>query len=278
MRFFLSLLVLCAGMAASTAATIATFRTSVGTMVVELYDETKPITVTNFLTYVQNGKYTNLILQRWETNFVIQAGGYHVTTNGNGGRIIDVVLPYNTITNEAGVGPFHENDYGTIAMARSAATNSAAGQWYFNLRDNPFLDTFNGGYTVFGRVISGTNVLNLFVPPVGTQGIYRVDADGPDDGPLSTLPVLDPNPGYDDLIYIDISLQRDVGLKISQGRTGKTITWNSVAKYHNVVEYSAGFPLQWQVLTNVPGTGQSLSVSDPSGGQARIYRVKLLLP
>lgn len=262
-----------AALATTQAATIATFKTSVGTMEVELYDDTKPITVTNFLTYVQSGKYDNLILQRWETNFVIQAGGYYVTTNALGQSIIDVVTPFNTITNEAGVGPFHKNEYGTIAMARSSETNSAAGQWYFNLTDNPFLDTFKGGYTVFGRVISGTNLLNRFVPPVGTQGIHRVNLGGN----LTTLPVLKPSPAYSDLIYIDISLRRELGVKISQGRTGRTITWNSVAKYGNVVEYATNFPPVWQTLTNVPGTGAAISVSDPSADTARTYRVKLLL-
>jgi cyclophilin family peptidyl-prolyl cis-trans isomerase len=275
MKWFNSLvLALCATAPLAPAATIATFRTTVGTMEVELHDDTKPITVTNFINYVQRGKYTNLIVQRWETDFVIQAGGYYVTTNNSGGQTIDAVIPFNTITNEAGVGPFFENDYGTIAMARSQETNSAAGQWYFNLRDNPHLDTDKGGYTVFGRVISGTNVLNRFVGPIGSQGIYRVNLGGA----LATLPVLDPNPGYDDLIYMDISLRRNVGLKVAQGRTGKTIAWNSVPKYNNVVEYSDGFPMQWQVLTNVPGTGNPVGISDPSSLPSRIYRVKLLLP
>jgi peptidyl-prolyl cis-trans isomerase A (cyclophilin A) len=124
----------------------ATFETTLGRLELELYDEDKPVTVSNFLAYVQSGKFNGGIIHRWETNFVIQGGGFYVTTNASGAKTLHELQPFPAITNEAGVAPRRSNEYGTIAMARQGTvTNSATSQWFINLRDNPHLDTFAGG-------------------------------------------------------------------------------------------------------------------------------------
>lgn len=267
------LLILAAALAPLRAGTLATIHTSIGSIELELYDEDKPITVTNFIRYIQTGRYEDTFIQRWATNFVIQAGGYFVT-NTPSGSAIDSVPTFGTIQNEYSAGKIYSNVYGTIAMARRGGfVNSASSQWFINLNDNAFLDGVDEGFTVFGRVTSGTNVLNRFLSVAQSGGISLFNAGAP----LDTLPVLKTPPSYNDLIYLDFELRRDVGLKISGGRTGRTITWNSVAKYSNIVEFATSFPPVWQVLTNLPGTGAPISITDPSPDRARNYRLKLQL-
>src|SRR5215212_836009 len=101
----------------ASAATLATFRTTLGTMEVEFYDEDKPVTVSNFVKYVTSGRFTNEFVQRWAPGFVIQGGGYAVTNTPNG-LDLTPIEPFGTITNEYSVGRPFSNTYGTIAMAR----------------------------------------------------------------------------------------------------------------------------------------------------------------
>lgn len=253
------------------AATLATIEMSIGSIELELYDEDKPVTVSNFIKYAQSGRYQNSFVHRWVTNFVFQGGGFFVTNTASGPLIVDIPTDP-PIVNEYSVGDTFSNQYGTIAMARSQATNSATSQWFINVSDNSFLDFDKGGFTVFGRVFSGTNVLNRFIPPVGTQGIHRVAVQNAP--ALQELPVLDPNPGIEDLLYTNIRLRREMGVKITSGRFGKTISWNSVTKVGNVIEFSTNGQT-WQTLTNVAGTGAVMVVGDSSGDRSRLYRVRL---
>ena len=172
-RLFASLALLLAFAAPLRAATtLATFNTSVGIMKVEFFDEDKPVTVSNFIKYVSSGRFDNQIIHRWEPGFVIQGGGYRVDTSTEPYQLLNVER-FGTITNEYSVGRTFSNTYGTIAMARVARqTNSATSEWFFNLGDNSFLDDVDGGFTVFGRVLEGTNVLNLFRTAPGSAGIY----------------------------------------------------------------------------------------------------------
>jgi peptidyl-prolyl cis-trans isomerase A (cyclophilin A) len=270
----LTLLILTAALflANNRAATIATIKTSVGAIELELYDEDKPITVSNFIKYAQSGRYRNSFLHRWVTNFVFQGGGFFITNTAAGKQIADVPTDP-PIFNEYGVGRTFSNVYGTIAMARSAETNSATSQWFINVNNNAFLDLDKGGFTVFGRVISGTNVVNLFIQPEGTQGINIFPLN---QGVFRELPVFKEPPDYDDLIYTEISLRREVNLKISRGRTGKTLSWDTVAGVTNIVEYTTNFAPQWHSLTNVRGTGNRLVISDGTTDRSRAYRVRLL--
>lgn len=127
-------------------ATTVQFQTSLGNFEVNLYDTGTPITVENFLAYVNDGSYTDTIIHRSMDNFVVQGGGF--TWEGNNDPAAITTKP--AITNE----PVYSNVAGTIAMAKTATSeNSATSQWFFNLRDNGAnLDVQNGGFTVFGEV------------------------------------------------------------------------------------------------------------------------------
>src|ERR1700674_2504822 len=141
-----------------------------GTMDFELFGQQKPITVANFLNYVDQGKYfildttTNQVassfIHRSEAGFVIQGGGFLGPVNPMqpANARATQVLPFSPIQNEPGI----SNKRGTIAMAKMGSDpNSATSQWFINLADNSGppsnLDTQNGGFTVFGRV-AGTGM------------------------------------------------------------------------------------------------------------------------
>jgi peptidyl-prolyl cis-trans isomerase A (cyclophilin A) len=124
--------------------------TSRGNIIVELNRSKAPITVNNFLSYVKNGQYNNTIIHRIDINYVIQGGGYD--------NKYQEVTAKEAIYNESGNGL--KNQTGTIAMAREEDPHSATNQFYFNLNDNDNLDPGRDwGYTVFGTVIEGLNVL-----------------------------------------------------------------------------------------------------------------------
>jgi len=103
------------------AGTLVQFRTTFGNIEVELYDQDKPATVQNFLNYVKSGRYENEFAHRLVPNFVLQGGGFTLTTN-----TINHIPVYPPITNEFGAGRQFSNVYGTIAMAKLGGdTNSA---------------------------------------------------------------------------------------------------------------------------------------------------------
>ena len=131
----------------STHATIVRLSTSLGDIDINLYDELTPITVENFLSYVNNQSYENSYIHRSVTGFIIQGGGYTYTAETGEQEINSAA----SITNE----PYFSNIRGTIAMAKlSDNPNSATNQWFLNLSDNAAnLDNQNGGFTVFGQVM-----------------------------------------------------------------------------------------------------------------------------
>ena len=134
---------------------VVLIRTSKGDIKVELDREDAPITVENFLNYVDMGFYTNTIFHRVIANFMIQGGG--LTAD---------MMPKKTnppIKNEADNGL--SNKRGTIAMARTNMVDSATSQFFINVRDNTPLDNKGPsaalfGYCVFGKVIEGMNVVD----------------------------------------------------------------------------------------------------------------------
>ena len=165
---------------------VATGGTNFGSVEIELFDQEKPVTVRNFLRYVHTGGYSNLVLHRLEPNSYLQAGSVTVTNPGSQAafRSHEPGLDFGFITNEYGVGPELSNEYGTITMARLTGMgqpNSASSQFIFNLTNNASLDTVEGGFTVFGRVVntdgprSGTNLFNYFSTLSDTNGIGHVD-------------------------------------------------------------------------------------------------------
>ena len=128
--------------------------TSMGEITLELDAENAPITVENFLSYVDTGHYDNTIFHRVIPGFVIQGGGMV-----SGMQEKKTGAP---IQNEADNGL--KNLTGSICMARTNVPHSATSQFFINLKDNHFLDhtekTESGwGYAVFGRVVSGMDVV-----------------------------------------------------------------------------------------------------------------------
>ncbi len=125
--------------------TVVRFQTALGTWDAELLNTATPNTVSNFLEYVNSPTlWNNMIVQRSDDDFVIQAGGF----TQSGGEIRPVT-PIRTLTSEfTGA---NSNVRGTMAMALSGAPNTGTNQWFISMGDNSFLD--NQSFTVFGRVI-----------------------------------------------------------------------------------------------------------------------------
>jgi cyclophilin family peptidyl-prolyl cis-trans isomerase len=159
--------------------TIVQFDTTLGSFQVELFDSATPVTVANFLDYVSAGRYQDSIIHRSLPGFVIQGGGYAYP--GNSQQVMPIPM-FPPIVNEHGL----HNARGTIAMATaSGSPNSATSQWFFNLADNSAnLDFQNGGFTVFGQVLSpGMNIVDAIAAvPTVNAGI-----------PFETLPVINFN-------------------------------------------------------------------------------------
>jgi peptidyl-prolyl cis-trans isomerase A (cyclophilin A) len=128
------------------------FDTSHGSFTIELYPKEAPVTVENFLKYVDDGFFDGTIFHRIVPGFVIQGGGLTSDFNNKETRA--------PITNEAKNGL--KNTRGSLSMARTSDINSATSQFFVNLSDNAFLD--NGprdfGYAVFGKVTEGMEVVD----------------------------------------------------------------------------------------------------------------------
>lgn len=142
--------------------------TSMGDIEVELNRMRAPATVNNFLRYVLEGEYDGTIFHRVMFGFVVQGGGY--TTD------IEEKTMHENVLNESGNGL--QNITGSIAMARYEDPHSATRQFYFNMSDNSSLDpgSRNWGYTVFGEVISGMEVLEA-IADVETGYSEALDAE-----------------------------------------------------------------------------------------------------
>lgn len=127
-----------------------TMVTSLGTIVVELNPAKAPITVDNFLQYTENSFYVNKIFHRVINGFMIQGGGFTSS--------LQQPTTLAPIKLEAGNGL--SNIRGSIAMARTSVLDSATSQFFINVVNNDSLDTSGGGYAVFGKVVSGLDVVD----------------------------------------------------------------------------------------------------------------------
>ena len=126
------------------------FETTLGSFVVELNPENAPVTVKNFLSYVNAGFYNGLIFHRVIANFMIQGGGFSPDMKKK---------PTNDpIILESNKGL--SNLRGSIAMARTSNPNSATSQFFINVVNNRNLDNYAGGYAVFGQVIEGMETVD----------------------------------------------------------------------------------------------------------------------
>src|SRR2546421_9471095 len=255
---------------------LAQFRTVYGDIEVELFEKDKPITVNNFIRYIQSGRYRNGFIQRCDPTFVIQGGGFYVSQRGTLNAFIDYTDKLDPIPNEYGVGNVYSNGYGTIAMGlRGGDTNSANSEWFFNLANNFELDNHALGnyFTVFGKVIRGTNVLNVFRTfTPSTNSLTQTNTIYDFGLPLNELPLRFGNiPAENTLIYVDITL---LNVEVRQTANVREISWNSVLGKTNRVEFTAGFPPIWNPLVVTNGTGTNMIVRDSSAAAGRrFYRV-----
>ena len=151
-----------------------TISTNHGDIVVELFEETAPISSENFRQYVTDGFFDQTIFHRVIPNFMIQGGGFTADMSQKATR--------DPIKNEADNGL--KNDFGTIAMARTMDPHSATAQLFINVKDNDFLNhsgkNMQGwGYAVFGRVVEGSEVLDKIraLPTTSRGGHQDVPVD-----------------------------------------------------------------------------------------------------
>jgi peptidyl-prolyl cis-trans isomerase A (cyclophilin A)/peptidyl-prolyl cis-trans isomerase B (cyclophilin B) len=145
-------------------------KTSAGTIRLELYPAKAPKTVANFLQYVKDGHYDGTIFHRVIPGFMVQGGGFDPGFKQKATR--------DPIQNEAKNGL--KNDLGTLAMARTSAPHSASAQFFINVKDNDFLNAAAAqdgwGYAVFGKVVSGMDVVTkIAATPTGAGGPFRSD-------------------------------------------------------------------------------------------------------
>jgi len=292
----------------------------VGNIDVELFDNNKPVTVSNFLTYAQSGAYSNAIIDYCVLNSVVQ-GGFGTVSDPL--SVASFTRFYRVpsrpkITNEFLVGTRYENSSGTLAMALEAnpndptrpLPNSASTAWFFNLANNSA--SFDPRlYTVFGRVITGSNILSHFNTLTAANRVIATTNNAcgqvrlyPDELylPLLKLPVgtfLPANgcPRYSDLYRVDIQMlnARDVvgpNLSVSNPVANLIITNGTAvvsgAAYDNVavsnvfVEMNGGDGLlvsstngPWSTtLTNLPGGTNVIVVKayDTSGNVTEVTR------
>lgn len=138
--------------APAAAGTIVRVSTTIGDYSIELLDESAPLTVQNFLNYVNRNDYNGIYLHRVVDNFVVQGGAYRFQLFEGPVEIQqDPSVP-----NEFGA----SNVRGTVAMAKiEGQPDSATNQWFVNLSDNLNLDGINGGFTVFGNVIGNGMII-----------------------------------------------------------------------------------------------------------------------
>lgn len=143
--------------------------TNHGNIILELYPDKAPQSVGNFLAYVDEGYYSGTIFHRVIDGFMIQGGGFTDDMTQKSTK--------NGVPNEADNGL--KNSRGTVAMARTTDPHSATSQFFINLEDNAPLDhtdkTPRGwGYTVFGKVVEGMDVVDVIAKaPTGTVGPFR---------------------------------------------------------------------------------------------------------
>jgi cyclophilin family peptidyl-prolyl cis-trans isomerase len=132
-----------------------TFSTSHGDITIELFPDKAPVTVENFLAYVDAGHFDGTIFHRVIPGFMIQGGGFDADMNQKPTR--------DSIKNEADNGL--KNERGTLSMARTSDVNSATCQFFINVNDNDVLDhgERDFGYAVFARVTEGMDVVDKII-------------------------------------------------------------------------------------------------------------------
>jgi peptidyl-prolyl cis-trans isomerase A (cyclophilin A) len=217
------------------AGTIVRIGTSLGDYSIELSDDVAPKTVQNFLNYVNRNDYDGTYLHRVELDFVVQGGAYRFQLY-QGPIDVPVDAP---VVNEFNV----SNTRGTVAMAKlEGDPDSATNQWFVNLADNTFLDTSNGGFTVFGTVLgNGMDVLDA-IDELSTQSL-GVKASR---APFFTETYANPL----DFVYInaEVTERYSAAAHVYETGTGKLIAAVSLDDASKIVS------LNFDVINSASGT------------------------
>jgi peptidyl-prolyl cis-trans isomerase A (cyclophilin A) len=166
----LFVLFVCALAAQAALAQKVKLATSMGDVMIQLDAQKAPKTVANFVQYVKDGHYDGLIFHRVIAGFMVQGGGFDAEMKQKPTRPPIALESRNGLSNERG----------TVAMARTMVPDSASSQFFINVVDNPRLDAANSpdgnGYAVFGKVISGMDVVDKIraVPVADKAGHQNV--------------------------------------------------------------------------------------------------------
>ena len=142
------------------------FETSLGEFILEFFPEEAPISVENFLGYVDEGFFDGTVFHRVIPGFMIQGGGFDEEMNQKSA--------HDQIKNEADNGL--KNERGSLSMARTAEVDSATSQFFINLKDNEFLDhgSRDFGYAVFAKISEGIEVVDEIAKvPTGNHGMHQ---------------------------------------------------------------------------------------------------------
>jgi|GEM_PF-1377120 len=258
-----------------TQATQVALTTPLGEIRVELHDD-KPVTVANFLAYLNAGRYANSLSHRLVPGFILQGGGYVFQ-----GNTVFAIPTFAPIVNESSVGQFRSNLTGTIAMAKLGGDpNSATSQWFLNLADNSGnLDYQNGGFTVFGNVVAGLNVLMLFnttfnAAATGGRGIY--DASGPLGPAFSTMPLLR---GFLDASTF-ITTTWTVVPQTAYWKGSTSGMWNQASNFATTAAGSSSYSSQFNGSTSVifNATGAANFTNTQLGADLTIKTLTLSAP
>ncbi len=186
------------------AATVVRMQTSLGVVDIQLFDSAAPLTVANFLSYVDSGAYNRSFIHRSEPGFIVQGGGIALTGANN---TLSYIATNPPVMNE--FSPSRSNLRGTVAMAKVADNpNSATSQWFFNVANNSAaLDGQNGGFTVFGQVLQ--------------RSMSVVDA-------IAALPLLSASQQFDAVVAATPFFSSLKELPLAAPVTGSLLTTNNL--------------------------------------------------
>ena len=246
------------------AGTIVRVSTTIGDFSIELLDEIAPITVQNFLNYVNRNDYNGTYFHRVVDDFVAQGGAYRFEL-----YVGPIDVPTDPpIKNEFGL----SNTRGTVAMARiSGEPNSATNQWFVNLSDNADLDVIDGGFTVFGNVLGeGMTIVDAIDnQPTIDLGVKASDA------PYVTSAYADPM----DFLYMNVEVvERLSGAPhVLETNSGLLITSvdidngsDLISLNFNAIQPSENFIIQANLESIIPRRGPVEGVASFSSVDKRL--------
>jgi peptidyl-prolyl cis-trans isomerase A (cyclophilin A) len=251
--------------ATAQARTVVRFTTNLGAIDIELFDDTMPDTVANFLNYVRGGNYTSSIFHRSTTYNpasiqIVQGGGFFLDGNS--------ISPIPTASPIA-LEPSGPNLRGTIAMARTSDRNSATSQWFFNVTDNPALD---GNYAVFGKILGPGSLATL--GSIGAVPVYNASERlGPVFG---ELPLLQPELVVSSLVLVQTAQIIPPSPRITgfeKSPAGFRIDWSAdpTGRAVDIQRSTALESGSWTTLSTNNSNSTFTDIDPPAG--AAFYRV-----